>query len=146
MALMFFGLGVGYLLYKMIENLYTTFPDMRNWVPEAPNLLNSFVLVITLVWIMAGKDILVSKERDWAKTLKNIFIFSNSGVCIYTHSFIQKYQPKEEEVECAIDEDLISGALSGIITIISDFRFLRKFNRSGITTRLPLIDLKYIYN
>ncbi|MFW9999099.1 MAG: hypothetical protein ACFE9Q_07010 [Candidatus Hodarchaeota archaeon] len=134
-ALMFFGLGVGYLLYKMIEILYNTFPDMRSWVPDAPNLLNSFVLVITLVWIMAGKDILVSKERDWAKTLKSIFVFSNSGVCIYNHSFIRKYQPKEDEEECAFDEDLVSGALSGVITIISEItrskKYIKKIDKEG---------------
>ncbi len=134
MSLMCFGLALGYLLYRWIDVLYAE-TNIETVLPNLPNLLNSFVLVITLVWIMAGKDILVSKERDWAKALKSIFIFSNSGVCIYNHSFIQKYQPKEEETECVIDEDLISGALSGIITIISEItqskKYIKKIDKEG---------------
>ncbi len=134
MSLMCFGLALGYILYRMIDVLYEN-TDIAKYLPNLPNLFNSFVIVIVLVWMMAGKDILVSKERDWAKTLKSLFIFSTSGVCIYNHSFIQKYQTKEEENECEIDEDLISGALSGIITIISEItrskKHIKKIDKEG---------------
>ncbi|MFW9988339.1 MAG: hypothetical protein ACFFC3_06770 [Candidatus Odinarchaeota archaeon] len=138
LALMFFGLGLGYLLYKMIDVLYNNFEDMQIWVPNLPNLLNSFALVIVLVWMMAGKDILVSKEKDWAKSLKNLFVLSNSGVCLYNYDFIFKsehYEEKKEEKECEFDEDLVSGALSGVITIISEItrssKHIKKIDKEG---------------
>jgi len=135
-SLMIFGIGLGYLLYKMIDVLYKTFEDMQVWMPEIPNLLNSFVLVIVLVWMMAGKDILVSKEKDWAKSLKTLFVLSNSGVCLYNYNFITKEQVQEEEEgECGFDEDLVSGALSGVITIISEItrssRHIKKIDKEG---------------
>lgn len=135
-SLMFFGIGLGYLLYKMIDILYNRFEDMRIWMPNIPNLLNSFVLVIVLVWMMAGKDILVSKEKDWAKSLKTLFVLSNSGVCLYNYDFIIK-EPfqEEEEGECGFDEDLISGALTGIVTILSEItrssKHIKKIDKEG---------------
>jgi len=134
-SLMFFGIGLGYLLYKMISVLYNKFEDMQVWVPNLPNLLNSFVLVIVLVWMMAGKDILVSKEKDWAKSLKTLFVLSNSGVCLYNHDFVIKDQPQEDDGECRFDEDLISGALTGIITILSEItrssKHIKKIDKEG---------------
>lgn len=134
MSLMCFGLALGYLLYRSFDVLYTE-TNIETVLPNLPNLLNSFVLVIFLVWIMAGKDILVSKERDWANSLKSLFVFSKNGVCIYNHSFVRKYQPKEDEEESEIDEDLISGALSGIITIISEItrskKHIKKIDKEG---------------
>ncbi|MFX1371905.1 MAG: hypothetical protein ACFFCE_08600 [Promethearchaeota archaeon] len=138
LALMFFGIGLGYLLYKMIDLLYNNFEEMQIWVPNLPNLLNSFALVIVLVWMMAGKDILISKEKDWAKSLKNLFVLTNSGVCLYNYDFIlkrQAYGEEEEEKECEFDEDLVSGALSGVITIISEItrssKHIKKIDKEG---------------
>ncbi|MFW9948416.1 MAG: hypothetical protein ACFFDX_16435 [Candidatus Odinarchaeota archaeon] len=135
-SLMFLGIGLGYLLYKMIDVLYNRFEDMQIFMPNIPNLLNSFVLVIVLVWMMAGKDILVSKEKDWAKSLKTLFVLSNSGVCLYNYDFVIKEQPQEEEEgECKFDEDLISGALTGIVTILSEItkssKHIKKIDKEG---------------
>lgn len=134
LSLMCFGLGSGYLLYKMISLFYDNY-DMESFVPNLPNLLNSFVLVIVLVWMMAGKDILVSKEKNWSKSLKTLFVISKSGICLYNHDFILKYQPKEEEEEGEFDEDLISGAFTGVITILSEItrssKHIKKIDKEG---------------
>ena len=84
----------------------------------------------------AKGDILVSKEKNWAKSLKTLFVISKSGICLYNHDFILKYQPKEEEEENReFDEDLISGALTGISAILSEItkssRHLKKIDKEG---------------
>lgn len=134
LSLLCFGLGTGYLLYKMIDIFYANY-DIESVVPDLPNLLNSFVLVIVLVWMMAGKDILVSKEKNWAKSLKTLFVISKSGICLYNYDFILKYQPKKEEEEGEFDEDLVSGAFTGIITILSEItkssKHIKKIDKEG---------------
>ncbi len=133
-SLMFFGLAVGYSVFGLIDILYAN-TNMRQWLPNFPNLVNSFVLVIVLVWMMAGKDILISKEREWAKTLKRLFILTKSGVCLYNYDFMRKFQPQENEKEEGFDEDLISGALSGVITILSEItrskKRIKKIDKEG---------------
>lgn len=134
-SLMSFGIAIGYLLYRLIFNLYNTIPEFETLVPNLPNLLNAFVIVIILVWMMVGKDILISKEREWAKTIKNLFVVSKSGVCLYNHRFESKKTINDESKTPEYDEDLISGALSGIITIISEItqskQKLRKIDKEG---------------
>ena len=135
LSLLCFGIGTGYLLYKMIHIFYENFMEMQSMVPNLPYLLNSFVLVFILVWMMVGKDILVSKEKNWAKSLKTLFVISKSGICLYNHDFILKYQPKEEEEEGEFDEDLISGAFTGVITILSEItrssKHIKKIDKEG---------------
>ena len=132
LSLLCFGVGTGYLLYKMIHIFYENVVEMQSMVPNLPYLLNSFVLVFILVWMMVGKDILVSKEKNWAKSLKTLFVISKSGICLYNHDFILKYQPKEEG---EFDEDLISGAFTGVITILSEItkssKRIKKIDKEG---------------
>lgn len=134
-ALMCLGIALGYLLYRGIDVLYKYNPNMEIWMPNLPILLNSFVIVVILAWMMAGKDMLVSKERNWASAIKELYVLSYSGVCVYNYDFLRKSQPKEKENKREIDEDLISGALSGIITIISEItqskRYIKKIDKEG---------------
>lgn len=129
MSLIFFGVIIGYVFSRWINSieLYTQFPFLKNFLPEDfPLLLNAFILVILLVWMMAMKEFLVSKEKKWANTLKNIFVFSTHGLCLYNHSFDQKNLFKEEADQTDFDEDLISGVLSGVISIISEITHSKK--------------------
>ena len=108
--------------------------DLEPWVKKrylilgsssAFFLLNGFILVALLVWMMAMKEFLVSKEKNWANTLKNIFVLNKHGVCLYHHSFEHKDLFKQED-QTELDEDLISGVLSGVISIISEITRSKK--------------------
>jgi hypothetical protein len=106
-----------------------------DFIPDFPKLLNSFILVILLVWMMGMKEFLVSKEKKWAHTLNNLLVFSKNGVCLYNHNFQKKKKAEDKEDEPQFDEDLVSGALTGIITIISEIthskKQLRKIDKEG---------------
>lgn len=136
MSLMLAGAILGFTFSRFINDLYVTYPNLNNFIPNFPDLLNAFILVILLVWMMSMKEFLVSKEKKWANTLKTLFIFNKSGVCLYTHDFTPKELVDKSNEEDQIDEDLISGALSGILTIISEIthskKQLRKIDKEGV--------------
>lgn len=136
MSLLFFGAVIGFTFSRWISDMYTIFPGLINFIPNFPELLNAFLLVILLVWMMPMKEFLVSKEIEWATTLKNIFVFSKPGVCLYTHNFEQKELFKEETTEADFNEDLVSSVLSGIISIISEItrskRQLRQIQKEEV--------------
>ncbi|MFX1573614.1 MAG: hypothetical protein ACFFB0_12760 [Promethearchaeota archaeon] len=125
LALMCFGIALGYLLYRLINLI----PEIEEWAPNLPNLLNSFVLVIVLVWMMAGKEILISKEREWASSIKQLYVLNYHGVCLYHKNFELKEKNKDKH---DIDEDLVSGTLSGIVTIVTEITKSKKHLRKII--------------
>ncbi len=125
LALMCFGIALGYLLYRLINVI----PEIQEWAPHLPDLLNSFVLVIVLVWMMAGKEILISKEREWASSIKQLYVLNYHGVCLYYKNFELKDQNKDKD---HLDEDLISGTLSGIVTIVTEITKSKKHLRKII--------------
>jgi len=131
MLTFFLGAIIGFIFSKLIEVL----PYIENFIPNFSNLLNSFILVILLVWMMGMKEFLVSKEKEWAHTLNNLLVFSKNGVCLYNHNFQKKEKVGNKEDETPFDEDLVSGALTGIITIISEIthskKQLRKIDKEG---------------
>ena len=137
LSLLFFGAIFGFTFSRLINDLYRRFPVLDTIVPNFPNLLNGFLLVILLVWMMAMKEFLVSKEKQWANFLRNIFVFNKNGVCLYNYSFEHKKAIEEHPDESNFDEDLISGALSGVITIISEIthskRQLRQIQKEEAT-------------
>ncbi|MFW9999098.1 MAG: hypothetical protein ACFE9Q_07005 [Candidatus Hodarchaeota archaeon] len=137
MSLLFFGAIIGFIFSHWINNLWKVSSILNEYLPNIPHLLNGFILVSLLVWMMAMKEFLVSKEKQWANSLKNIFVFNKSGVCLYNYSFEHKKTIEEETDESDFDEDLISGALSGIITIISEIthskRQLRQIQKEEAT-------------
>ncbi|TET61561.1 MAG: hypothetical protein E3J52_01015 [Promethearchaeota archaeon] len=126
MALLFLGAIIGFTFSRWISDMYNRFPAFNNFLPNFPNLLNGFILVILLVWMMAMKEFLVSKEKKWADSLKNIIIFNKSGICLYNYSFEKKDVFKGEADETEFDEDLIAGAFSGVITIISEITHTKR--------------------
>jgi MFS family permease len=131
MQLFFVGAIIGFIFSKLIDSL----PGIENFIPNFPNLLNSIILVILLVWMMGMKEFLVSKEKKWAFSLNNILVFSKSGVCLYNHNFKKTDKAEEEKEKTKFDQDLVSGALTGIITIINEItqskKQLRKIDKEG---------------
>ncbi len=135
MSLLFVGVIVGVLFSQGINALYNTFPALNDWIPDFPGRMNAYLLIIILVWMMAMKEILVSRETKWASTIKFLYVFSKDGVCLYSHNFERKKQPKDEN-QHQLDEDLIAGGLSGVLTIITEItrskKNLRIISKEGI--------------
>jgi len=132
LLLFFLGTIFGFILSKWLMAL----PNVDVFIPNFPNLLNSFILVILLVWMMGMKEFLVSKEKKWADTLNNLLVFSKTGICLYEHNFEKKGKTEGKEGTIQFDRDLVSGVLSGVITIISEIthskKQLRKIDKQGI--------------
>ncbi|MFX1365464.1 MAG: hypothetical protein ACFFCE_08595 [Promethearchaeota archaeon] len=137
LALMFFGTIVGFTFSRLINDVYNRFPSFQEFLPNFPNLLNGFILVILLVWMMAMKEFLVSKEKKWADSLKTIIIFSKNGISLYNYNFEQKDLFKDEPDQIDFDEDLVSGALTGISSLLSEIthtkRHLRHIQKEDAT-------------
>jgi len=135
LALMFFGIIIGFLFSNWINGLYILYPEFNDFIPNFPNLLNGFVIVILLVWMMAMKETLISKEKNWPSAMINLYIFSVNGVGLYYHNFEKSPQGEEKEKKREMDEDVISGALTGIVAIISEItqskKQLRKIDKEG---------------
>lgn len=131
MAIMFLGVMIGFLLYRIVNGLYATVPELRDIIPDFPNHLHNYMLVILLVWFTFIEESLFSKEKNWASTIKKLYVFSTHGICVYYHDFKKENGPKKELTqECTddprMDEDLISGGLSGILTIINEITQSKK--------------------
>jgi MFS family permease len=131
MALVFFGVIIGFIFSRTLNLLYSIYPALNNIIPEFPNRLNSFLLVMLLVWMMAVKEILVSKEKDWASSIILLLVFHNSSVCLYD----QKFKADNSQNPSKLDENVISGALTGILKLISEItqskKWLRKIDKDG---------------
>ena len=134
-ALMFLGIIIGFIFSNWINGLYTLYPEFNDFIPNFPNLLNGFVIVILLVWMMAMKEFLISKEKNWPSAMVNLYVFSVHGVGLYYHNFEKSPQGEEAEKKRDMDEDLISGALTGVVAIISEItqskKQLRKIDKEG---------------
>jgi MFS family permease len=135
MALMLFGIIVGFLFSRWINGLYLSYPELNNIIPNFPILLNSFILVILLVWMMAMKEFLISKEKNWSSVIIDLYVFSVNGVGLYYSNFEKSPKGEEKEKKREMDEDLISGALTGVVAIISEItqskKQLRKIDKEG---------------
>ena len=130
-SLVFLGVILGFFFSRTLNYLYLVYPELNDIIPDFPNRLNSFLLVILLVWMMAMKEFIVSKEKDWASVIISLLVFHKNSICLYD----QKFKRNEGELDSKIDENVISGALTGILTIISEIthskKFLRKIDKEG---------------
>jgi hypothetical protein len=131
MAIMFLGVMIGFVLNRVINGLYDTVPELEEIIPGFPDHLHIYMLVIFLVWLTTMKESLFSKEVNWASTIKKLYVFSKPGICVYYHDFNLKKDLKDklkQEIseESPMDEDLISGGLSGILTIINEITQSKK--------------------
>jgi MFS family permease len=96
MAIMFLGVMIGFMLYKVIDGLYTTVPELEEIIPGFPDHLHIYMLVILLVWLTTMKESLFSKEANWASTIKKLYVFSKPGICVYYHDFDIKNEPEKK--------------------------------------------------
>jgi hypothetical protein len=82
--------------------------------------------------MMAMKEILISKEKDWASNTISLLVFHKGSVCLYDH----KFKLQEQVSTSKLDENVISGALTGVLKIISEItqskKWLRKIDKGGI--------------
>ena len=122
MGLMFLGIIIGFIFTRWISDL----PGVEIFIPNFSSLINSFALVILLVWMMSMKEILVSKERNWASTIKILYVFNNTGVCFYSYNFESKDQKLYAKEDECMDEDLVSSALTGVLSILSEITHSKK--------------------
>ncbi|MHA1272071.1 MAG: hypothetical protein ACTSQS_01415 [Promethearchaeota archaeon] len=110
------GFVSGVLLRFYTFNIvYNSDPNFWYWIPSFINGVNSLLLIILLVWIMPLPEILSAKEADWAKSLRNIYVFNKDSICLFTKSYLC-----EEDMLNLPSEDLITGGLTGILTLISE--------------------------
>ncbi|MGB5910421.1 MAG: hypothetical protein WBH31_04420 [Promethearchaeia archaeon] len=152
MGLMFLGIIIGFLFTRWISDL----PGVDLFIPNFSSLINSFALVILLVWMMSMKEFLVSKERNWASTIKILYVFNNTGVCFYSYNFESKDQKLYAKEDECMDEDLVSSALTGVLSILSEITHSKKklrriekdddylyfsYGKNHITTLISSMDL-----
>jgi len=152
MGLMFLGIIFGFVFTRWISDL----PGVDLFIPNFSNLINSFALVILLVWMMSMKEFLVSKERNWASTIKILYVFNNTGVCFYSYNFESKDQKLYAKEDECMDEDLVSSALTGVLSILSEITHSKKklrriekdddylyfsYGKNHITTLISSMDL-----
>jgi len=132
---MFLGVIIGFIFSRWLNDLYSLYPEFNNLIPDFPNLLNGFIIVILLVWMMAMKEFLISKEKNWSSAIINLYVFSVHGIGLYNHNFEKSPQGEEKEKKKEMDEGIISGALTGVVSIISEItqskKQLRKINKEG---------------
>ncbi len=131
-SLVFFGVILGFIFSRTLNYLYLIYPELNIIIPDFPNRLNSFLLVLLLIWMMAMKEILISKEKDWASNVISLLVFHKGSVCLYDH----KFKIQDQCLPSKLDENVISGALTGVLKIISEItqskKWLRKIDKEGV--------------
>ena len=115
LLLVFIGILCGITIRVFLTQIYYSDTKGLSWVPNLINGINSFLLVGILVWIMPLPEILSAKESDWQKSLRNMYVFNRDSTCLYAKNFISK----DESLKLP-SEDLITGGLAGILTLISE--------------------------
>ncbi|TFF98123.1 MAG: hypothetical protein EU541_07250 [Promethearchaeota archaeon] len=114
---LFFGI-VGYLfglfIHTFLTNLFVINPEIWWWALSFDTGINSFLLIILLVWIMPLPEVFSSKEADWAEALRTLYVFNKNSVCLHSKRFSMK------ERNDNISADIITGGLSGIMGLISE--------------------------
>ena len=115
------GFIFGIIMNYSFTHLYFRSPSLFYWVPAFIGGLRPFLLILLLVWIIPLPEILTAKESDWKNSLKNIYVFNTTSVCLYT----LKFGPDSKD-SSALSEDLIAGGFSGILSLISEITNERK--------------------
>lgn len=109
------GFIFGLLMKNLLYLIYESDMDFFYWMPAFINGINSFLLVLLLVWIMPLPEVLSARESDWASTLKNLYVFNKESICLFAKNFLT-----EEDMINLPPEDLITGGLTGVLTLISE--------------------------
>ena len=117
------GFVGGYVVKYLLTEVYLANPVVLYWLRDLINGINSFLLVVLLVWIMPLKEVFSSKEADWSNTLRNLYVFNRDSICLFAKNFL----PENDMLDLP-PEDLITGGLTGILTLISEITNERKRN------------------
>ncbi|MGV9200165.1 MAG: hypothetical protein ACOC4M_15270 [Promethearchaeia archaeon] len=112
---LFGGFFIGILTKYILNQVYLENQALLSWFPALINGINSFLLVVLLVWIMPLPEILSAKESDWAESLRNLYVFNKNSICLYTKNFLSD----DYDLELP-SEDLVTGGLTGILALISE--------------------------
>lgn len=112
---MMLGIIGGVATTYFLTELYNTNIELLYWIPSLINGINSFLLIVLLVWLMPLPEVLSSRESNWADKMRNLYVFNKDSICLYNKNFL----PEEIALELPA-EDLITGGLTGILTLISE--------------------------
>lgn len=115
------GIGGGIITRLLLTDLYLTNTELLYFIPSLINGLNSLLLIVLLVWLMPLPEILSAKESNWSDKLRNLYVFNKDSICLYNKNFL----PEHASLELP-PEDLITGGLTGILTLISEITNERK--------------------
>ncbi|MEJ2280050.1 MAG: hypothetical protein P8Y70_20225 [Candidatus Lokiarchaeota archaeon] len=118
------GFLVGTVSKFIFTQIYFINPELW-WIPELINGLNSLLLIFILVWMMPLPELLSSKESDWAETIKNLYVFNRNSVCLFTNDF--KSNISRENLP---SEDLVTGGLSGILSLVTEITNEKKMQQT----------------
>ncbi len=142
----------GFITAYSLSQFYFTDPNNLSWIPNLTNAINALLLISLLVWIMPLSEILSSKESDWASTLRHLYIFNRDSICLHAKNFL----PDNDMIDL-LPEDLVTGGLTGILTLISEItnekkKNLRIIDKAGIkiyfsygkSVIVALISTKYL--
>ncbi|MHA1338950.1 MAG: hypothetical protein ACTSRZ_08530 [Promethearchaeota archaeon] len=115
---MFVGFSIGNAIGTYLNKIGTTNSMFLI------NQIGAFACITILVLIYPTRDSLRSKEIDWFLTLRQLYVFNENGICLYSYDFcpeVAKIQKSGIITPTShISEDLISGGLSGIVSLISE--------------------------
>ncbi len=108
------GFLFGLFTHTFLGTLFAINPALWWWIPSFDEGINSFLLVILLVWIMPLPEVLSSKEAEWAENIRDLYVFNKNSLCLYSKHFTDHTKNHK------LTEDIITGGLSGIMGLISE--------------------------
>jgi hypothetical protein len=125
---LFIGFALGNLIGTTIMDIYKSDPTTYVTLPDYINKIGAMSIVIILILLHPLKDSLQSSEADWFIYLRKLYVFNNTGVCLYSYDFARDIYNYSRELaekigllkETSLSQDLVSGGLSGIVSLISE--------------------------
>ncbi len=124
------GFLIGLLQKYLLNLLYLSNIQYFFWLPAFIEGFSPFILIVLLVWILPLPEILSPKEADWAKSLRQLYIFNQNSVCLYPKFFTTNPQTNVP------NEDLITGGLTGVLELLTEItnehKHLRIIDKEGI--------------
>lgn len=127
------GFAIGNSVGTLFMDLYESDPILYASMPDMINKIGGLVIIIELIALYPLKDTLESKEIDWFVSLRHLYIFNDNGICLYSYDFTPEVatmvKSKQSSKSSSISQDLVSGGLSGIVSLISEITESKKHLR-----------------
>jgi len=125
------GSVLGILLHSLFMNLYLNNPEFLYWIPVVLQGLSPFLLILVLVIIIPLPELLSAREADWSESIRNLYVFNSSSICLYNKEFYPDLPDSNLP-----NEDLITGGFSGILNLITEItnekKHLRIIDKEGL--------------